>query len=521
MNKVPAISSYQFSLDGKGQVRADQLWIKDLVDEFGSPLNIISQTQLIQNLRALKESFAFHWQGPVRVLPAIKCNTSLALCRAMAAETDGCDLFSEGELISALESGFRPEYLSLNGNSKLTGDMAFLKQAIQQGVRITLDDKVEFGAIETIAKSLGIKARIRLRVRPRFPGMNEPSDFSPDAPVPAEIAAFAYKAGIPTEDLEELGKKALNSNYVELTGLHLHLGRHCAGMKFWQVAMQGYARLIADLKKCWNGWEPVELDIGGGFSQQFDPMMSVKKKQAENRELTWLSRLSRIGGLFGNAFRYKLLASIINYSHSHIRKGDPFDLTKPPSLSLEEYGQTAGYLKAALEDLGISTKKILLELEPGRAIFGSAAIHVCQVSFIKQQTIPFPWRWIVTDTTDYWLLGGGHGPNHPYLVDGKPLVNYAEKQRMVADIVGKSCGPDRIIGDSCLPEDIKPGDLITFIGTGAYQEMQSSNFNSMGRPATVLVNGEKKGLIRRRETTKDVLSREVVPDWLCPVDPSC
>ncbi len=514
MNKKLENPVYQFALDGDGRLRAEQFAVRDLVSEYGSPLNIISQNQLIWNLRTLKESFARHWQGAVRILPAIKCNTSLALCKVMAAETDGCDLFSEGEMISALESGFKPEFLSLNGNSKLTADMAFLTQAIEKGVRITLDDKAEFEAIETIARNLNTTAKIRLRVRPTFPGMDEPSDFSPDAPIPSEIATFAYKAGIPTEDVIGLGKKAVDSKHIDLTGLHLHLGRHCSGMKFWQVAMRGYARLIADLKQCWDGWEPKELDIGGGFSQQFDPMISVKKKQAENKELIWLSRISKLGGLFGNTFRYKLLGSLINFSHGAIRKKTPFDLTEDPSPSLDEYGKTAGYLKAALEKLGIGAGDITLELEPGRAIFGSAAVHVCQVSFIKQQTKPFPWRWIVTDTTDYWLVGGGHAPNYPIVVDGKPLEKYPEQQRMVADIVGKSCGPDRIIGNSCQPGDIEPGDLLTFIGTGAYQEMQSPNFNSMGRPATVLVYGDKKGLIRRRESNEDVLSREMIPEWL-------
>ncbi|MCP4576465.1 MAG: hypothetical protein GY846_09310 [Deltaproteobacteria bacterium] len=510
---------YQFTVDGDGCIQAEQAKIKDLLAEYGSPLNIISHTQLIHNLGTLKETFAHYWEGPVRVLPAIKCNTSLALCHALAAETEGCDLFSEGELITALEAGYNPAYLSLNGNSKLTTDMVFLEKAIQQGVRITLDDKVEFEAIESIAKKLETKARIRFRVRPMFPKMNEPSDFMPDVPCPAELATFAYKAGIPTEDLVQLGPKALKSEHVELTGLHLHMGRHCQGMGFWKAGMEGYARLIADLKNRWNGWEPGEIDIGGGFSQQFDPMMDlVKKKQNENKEYAWLSRLIKIASIFGETARYKMIDSLIRMFHANTRKTSKFDLTEFSSPALEEYGQVAGFLKTALEKRGIDTGRIVLELEPGRAIFGGAAIHVCRVSFLKQQTVPFPWAWAVTDTTEYFLMGGGHGANHPYAVDGKPLGDYTASRRLVADIVGKSCGPDRIIGDSCLPNDIEPGDLIAFIGTGAYQEMQSPNFNSMGRPATVLVRGDKTGLIRRRETTADVLSREMVPDWLGPAN---
>ncbi len=516
MNKMLTPDPYQFSLDQNGLLQAEQVGIKDLVQEFGSPLNIISQTQLTNNIRALHKSFSDSWGGPVRVLPAIKCNTSLALCKILAAETEGCDLFSEGELLAALKTGFKPAFLSLNGNSKLTADMRFLEEAIQQGVRLTLDDKAEFDAIETISKKLNVKARVRLRVRPSFPDMNQPTDFLPYVAVPSEIASFLYKAGIPTEDVIPLGKKVLKSEHVELTGLHLHLGRHAAGMDFWKTAMQGYARLIAELKESWNGWEPGELDIGGGYSQQFDPMKSVKEALSEHREFGLLSKLTKISSFFGKSARYKVVSSLIKMSHKQARakRASVLDLSAFSAPTLQEYGKTAGYLKTALEKHGIDSGRIVLELEPGRALFGGAAIHVCQVSFIKKQTVPIPWSWVVTDTTDYWLLGGGHEPNHPYLVEGKPLENYSPDQRMIADIVGKSCNADRIIPDGCVPADIETGDLIAFIGTGAYQEMQSSNFNFMGRPATVLVNGGLAGLIRRRETNEDVFDREMIPDWL-------
>ena len=72
----------------------------------------------------------------------------------------------------------------------------------------------------------------------------------------------------------------------------------------------------------------------------------------------------------------------------------------------------------------------------------------------------------------------------------------------------------RIQADVCLPADITDGDLIVFMGTGAYAEMMSSNMNGMPRPSTVLVNGEDESLIRRRETLEDVYRRDEMPTWL-------
>jgi len=190
------------------------------------------------------------------------------------------------------------------------------------------------------------------------------------------------------------------------------------------------------------------------------------------------------------------------------------DLEKKNAPSIEEYSRSASWFRLELNRLGVDTQKTVLELEPGRGLFGSASIHVCRINFIKKQTAPIPWSWVVTDTTDYWLLGANNPPNQPYVVDGKPIDNYPSGSRLIADIAGKSCGPDRITGDACLPGDIGPEDLIIFVGTGAYQEMQSPNFNSMGRPATVAVKGNQVGVIRRRETIEDVFRREEIPDWI-------
>ena len=96
-----------------------------------------------------------------------------------------------------------------------------------------------------------------------------------------------------------------------------------------------------------------------------------------------------------------------------------------------------------LNKLGIETVKTVLEFEPGRGLFGSTAIHICRVSFIKKQTTPIPWNWVVTDTTEYWLLGANNPPNQPYVVDDKPIdkdlreevVNYLDKEIPKYDLV--------------------------------------------------------------------------------------
>src|SRR2546422_9633683 len=72
-----------------------------------------------------------------------------------------------------------------------------------------------------------------------------------------------------------------------------------------------------------------------------------------------------------------------------------------------------------------------------------------------------------------------------------------------------SCGFDMLGSDVLLPE-VKPGDVIAFLDTGAYQDASSSNFNALPRPATVLVCDDTAEVVKRAETVADVFRRESV-----------
>jgi diaminopimelate decarboxylase len=84
---------------------------------------------------------------------------------------------------------------------------------------------------------------------------------------------------------------------------------------------------------------------------------------------------------------------------------------------------------------------------------------------------------------------------------------------MKADVVGRSCYGDRLLGAVQLPE-VEVGDVFAFLDTGAYQEVSASNFNAMPRPAAVLVTGDRAAVIRRAETLDDVFRRDELPEHL-------
>jgi len=471
----------------------------DLVKQFGSPLFIFSEKQLRENVRSFRKGFSAFWPGgEVDVLPAIKANWILATRRILSEEGAGADIYSYGELHAALTAGVNPEIISVNGGGK---QEYLIEKCIQNNVRITVEDLDEPDLINQVAARLGKKAKIRFRVKPNFPELRKPTAFAQEK-VTIDIGIQVYKSGIPAQYLPELGKKVLQMSNLELVGLHFHGGRHDPSLWYWENLMRGYAALIAELSSAWGGWQPQEIDIGGGFAIYRDPhnKLGLRKDVVE----TWLTwPLVKLLGFFKPELRYKIMGKVLPlFSKKPNRKMAP---------TIPEYGQAAaGTLHRELSRLGINTKGVKLQIEPGRCLYGNSGIHVTRVKKVKQQTMPMPWNWGLTDTTYFFLAGG----MYEYQFNDFIFANRTDdKPKYVADIVGHSCYGDRILPIVQVP-DVQTGDLIAMLDMGAYQEVSACNFNALPRPATILVNGKDAEIIRRAETIEEVFRRDVIPERL-------
>jgi len=66
-----------------------------------------------------------------------------------------------------------------------------------------------------------------------------------------------------------------------------------------------------------------------------------------------------------------------------------------------------------------------------------------------------------------------------------------------------------LAADVPLPADLRPGDLLAVPGTGAYNHSMASNYNLVGRPPVVAVRGGSARVLIRRETSSDLLVRDV------------
>jgi diaminopimelate decarboxylase len=142
-----------------------------------------------------------------------------------------------------------------------------------------------------------------------------------------------------------------------------------------------------------------------------------------------------------------------------------------------------------------------LLLEPGRAIVGPAGVLLTRVLYIKRNRDKI---FIVVDAAmNDFMRPALYGAVHAIT----PLI-HLRGNVVRADIVGPVCETGDCFLHDWEIELPEPGDLLVLWGAGAYGFAQTSNYNSRPRPAEILVHKNKFRVVRRRESTADLMRGE-------------
>ncbi|WP_088226496.1 diaminopimelate decarboxylase [Desulfosporosinus sp. FKB] len=244
---------------------------------------------------------------------------------------------------------------------------------------------------------------------------------------------------------------ALSSSNLVVKGIHAHIGSQIFELESFSHEVQIMIQYMADIHKR-TGYLLEELNLGGGFG--------------------------------------------IYYA-----SGDE-------PAQIEDYAKTVqNALENACQDYQFPIPKIIIE--PGRSIVGTAGTTLYTIGSIKE--IPGIRKYVAVD--------GGMADNpRPALYQARyeaVLANRAsEETAEEVSITGKCCeSGDMLIWDINLPK-VESGDLLAVSCTGAYNYSMSSNYNRLARPAVVLVEGGKGDVIVKRETYRDLLRNDVLPERL-------
>ncbi|MCX7256858.1 MAG: diaminopimelate decarboxylase, partial [Polaromonas sp.] len=157
-------------------------------------------------------------------------------------------------------------------------------------------------------------------------------------------------------------------------------------------------------------------------------------------------------------------------------------------------------LLAKLDARGYGDKKLMIE--PGRSLVGNAGICLTEVLYLKPGEQK---NFCIVDAAMNDLPRPAMYQAFHAIV---PVVRPAEETAAVTyDVVGPVCESGDWIGrDRAL--SVAAGDQLAVMSAGAYCMSMASNYNTRGRAAELLVDGDKAQIIRVRESAEDTFRHE-------------
>ena len=257
------------------------------------------------------------------------------------------------------------------------------------------------------------------------------------------------KFGVALENGEafDIIKKASELSNVLVTGVHCHIGSQIFDIEPFVKAAEVMTNFIADIYEKLN-IEIKELNLGGG------------------------------------------------YGIMYTQNDDPIpydEYIKPVSQMVKETCKKR------------NINQPFIYMEPGRSIVASAGITLYTVGAVKD----------IKNVRKYISVDGGMCDNPRYIMyqseyEAVVANNANAKKSEVVTIAGKCCeSGDILLKDVMMPE-IKVGDTLAVLATGAYNYSMSSNYNRIPRPAVVSVNDGKAKIVIKRETYEDILKNDLI-----------
>jgi diaminopimelate decarboxylase len=444
------IDSDPLAVSADGMLEIEGRRADALVAQFGSPLNVVSDTALRANYGRIRAAFAAAWPGPSHILYSIKANSTLAVRAILSQEGAGGDCFGLGELRATLACGTDPALVAMNGSDKTAVEVA---AAIAAGVLINVDGADELGFIADACRRSGGRARVNLRLKVLPTALDHFVD--PLHPVSGGFVDGVRRAkwGHTVEAAIPLLRALQEMPCVELLGLTCHIGHLSHRPEAFAAVAAEFAEAAGALHAV-TGFVPSVLDLGGGWAPERDP--SVR-------------RAGRVG---------------------------------PP---IETVAHTvAAALRAALPSaLGCPA----LWLEPGRFLVANAVVLLAQVGAVKRDA-GHCWVHVDASTNNLPRIESGH-----FYYSILPANRMHEAADRLVDVVGGTCFRSVLGAQRAMPRQCR-GDLVAILDAGMYAEVFATQFNSVPRPATVLLSPHGAEIVRIRETIEDVFRQQRVPAWL-------
>lgn len=223
----------------------DGVPVQSLIQQFGSPLFVLSERTLRRNYRDAYRAFSTRYPA-VQFAWSYKTNYLNAVCRVFHQEGSWAEVVSGFEYKKALGNGVPGPHILFNGPEKSNED---LELACRHGSLIHIDHYDELFQLVDISERLPEKPRVALRV-------NMDTGIYPVW----DRFGFNYENGQAWDALQ----KIVASGKMTLMGLHCHIGTFMLSTDAYRQAVKKLADLAWRCKTELS--TPLQyLDLGGGF----------------------------------------------------------------------------------------------------------------------------------------------------------------------------------------------------------------------------------------------------------------
>ena len=232
-----------------GQLFAEDVPLKQIVDAVGTPFYVYSAATLTRHFEVLDDAL----DGmPHLVCFAMKSLSNQAVLRVLAQAGAGMDVVSEGEYRRARAAGVAGDKIVFSGVGKTAGEM---RVALEGGIRqFNVESEPEMILLSRVATELGVQAPITIRVNPDV-----------DAKTHAKIATgkSENKFGIPISRAREVYRMAADLPGLKVIGIDVHIGSQLTDLAPFEAAYLKVADLVEELRA--DGHSIDRLDLGGGL----------------------------------------------------------------------------------------------------------------------------------------------------------------------------------------------------------------------------------------------------------------
>ena len=148
-----------------------------------------------------------------------------------------------------------------------------------------------------------------------------------------------------------------------------------------------------------------------------------------------------------------------------------------------------------------------ISFEPGRYLVANAGVVITKILTTKtSESVNF----LITDAGMQTLLRPAiYNAFHNIIA----LTNIGN-DKIEYTVAGPICESSDILAKKILLSKQQTGNYLAICDTGAYGAVMSSNYNTKGLPAEILVSNDNFAIIRNHEKVSNIIARDIIPNWL-------